>query len=448
VNGKPRNQFEADINNLAPRIGLSWQFMPKTVLRAGFAIVYGPSQMAAAGTVGTMGFRVDTPWVATIDGITPNNLLKNPYPLGISKASGSSLGVLTQLGGSIESPTQDCLSPKARQINVNIQRELPFDTLLEIAYVGSRGYYLHRNEEGGLSLNQLDPKQMSLGSRLNEQVDNPFYGTPYATGVLAAQKVSRAQLLRPYPQFTDVIPIYSVGSSSFYHSMQVTATKRYSQGLQMQLAYTWSKNIDDGLSHQDSYNIRADRALSDIDIAHRATIIGIYDLPFGRSRHWGANWPRLADLLLGGWQVNGLVTLRTGTPLGFSASNNAGIYNMAIRANNAGRSGKLTGPVQDRLNAYFDKTAFSQPVAFTFGNMGPRHPDIRNDGLYNWDLSVFKNFRVREGLQVQFRAEALNAFNTPSFSGPNTSVTSSSFGIISSQANAPRQIQFGLKVLF
>jgi hypothetical protein len=230
--------------------------------------------------------------------------------------------------------------------------------------------------------------------------------------------------------------------------MQVTATKRYSQGLQMQLAYTWSKNIDDGLSHQDSYNIRADRALSDIDIAHRATIIGIYDLPFGRSRHWGANWPRLADLLLGGWQVNGLVTLRTGTPLGFSASNNAGIYNMAIRANNAGRSGKLTGPVQDRLNAYFDKTAFSQPVAFTFGNMGPRHPDIRNDGLYNWDLSVFKNFRVREGLQVQFRAEALNAFNTPSFSGPNTSVTSSSFGIISSQANAPRQIQFGLKVLF
>ena len=299
-----------------------------------------------------------------------------------------------------------------------------------------------------MSLNQLDPQYLSLGSKLNDKVDNPFYGTKFATGVLASAKTSRAQLLRPYPQFTDIIPIYSVGASSFFHSLQVTATKRYSKGLQTMLAYTWSKNIDDGLSHQNSYNIRADRALSDIDVSHRAVIMGIYDMPFGRGRHWGANWSRVADVVAGGWQVNALVTLSTGTPLGISASNSAGIFNQAIRANSTGKSGKLSGPVDERLNAYFDKLAYAQPAAFTFGNMGPRLPDIRNDGVRNFDLSVFKNFQVIERVKVQFRMEALNAFNTPRFSGPNTSVTSSSFGIISSQANAPRQVQFGLKVLF
>jgi hypothetical protein len=448
VNGIPRTQFSTDTNNFAPRFGLSWQFMPRTVLRIGYGHVFGPSQQAAAGTIGTMGYRVDNTWVATIDGVTPNDLLRNPYPLGVAPVLGSSQGVLTQFGSRIEATTQDIVSPRTRQVNVNIQRELPFATLLEVAYVGTRGFYLHRNDEGGLSLNQLDLKNMSLGARLNDQVDNPFYGTKFAAGVLASPKTSRAQLLRPYPQFTDIIPIYSVGASSFYNSLQVTATKRYSKGLQMQLAYTWGKNLDDGLSHQDSYNIRADRALSDIDVSHRAVILGIYDLPFGRGRRWGANWSKVTDLAVGGWQVNGIVTLSAGTPLGISASNNAGIFNQAIRGNSNGKSGKLTGPVQDRLNLYFDKTVYSQPVAFTFGNMGPRLGDIRNDGMYNWDLSVFKNFHVVERVTVQFRAEFLNAFNTPRFSGPNTSVTSSTFGAITSQANAPRQIQFGLKLLF
>ena len=447
VNGAPRTQFKADTNNWAPRFGLSWQFAPRTVMRIGYAHVYGPSQQAACGTIGTMGFRVDNSWVASVDGITPNDLLRDPYPRGVAPVVGAANGVLTQFGNRIEATTQDIISPRARQMNFNLQREFPFAMLLEAAYVSARGYQLHRNEESGLSLNQLDPKYMALGSRLNEQVDNPFFGK-FSGGVLTQARTSRAQLLRPYPQFTDIIPIYSVGSSSFYHSLQVSATKRLSRGVQMHLAYTWAKNIDDGLSHQDSYNIRADRALTDIDVSHRVGVGGVYDMPWGHGRYWGSGWSKALDLLLGGWQANGLATFSAGTPIGFSASNNAGIFNQAIRANNNGKSGKLAGPVQDRLNAYFDKSVYSQPTAFTFGNMGPRSPDIRNDGMYNWDLSLFKNFRVVERVKVQFRAEAFNAFNTPRFSGPNTSVTSSSFGVISGQANAPRQIQFGLKLLF
>jgi hypothetical protein len=448
VGNQPRTQFKPDRNNLAPRIGISWQFVPKTVLRIGYAHVYGPSQQAAAGTIGTMGFRVDNTWVASIDGLTPNNYLRDPWPLGLNPVVGSANGVLTQLGNSIEATTVDIISPWTRQMNVNIQRELPFATLLEVAYVGTRGFHLHRNDEGGLSLNQLDPAHMALGAQLNQQVPNPFFGTRFATGVLANRNTTRAQLLRPYPQFTNIIPIYSVGASSFYNSLQISVNKRFTHGLQMQLAYTWGKSIDDGMSHQNSYDIRASRALSDIDIAHRTVIMGVYELPFGRGRRIGTNWNKITDLAIGRWQVNGIATFSTGTPLGISASNNAGIFNVAIRPNNNGQSGKLTGPVQQRLNRYFDTSVFSQPTAFTFGNMGPRVSDIRNDGIYNWDLSLFKDFQATERVKAQLRMEALNAFNTPRFGSPNTSVTSSSFGVITSQSNAPRQIQLALKVIF
>ena len=174
----------------------------------------------------------------------------------------------------------------------------------------------------------------------------------------------------------------------------------------------------------------------------------MYELPFGRGRHFGKNAPGAVNWLLGGWQFNGITTFQTGTPIAISASNTTGIFTETIRANNNGKSGRLDGPVDQRLNAYFDKTVFSQPAAFTFGNLSPRVSDIRNDGIRNFDLSMFKEFNPVERVRIQFRAEFLNAFNTPRFGGPNTSVTSSSFGIITGQANSPRQTQFGLKFLW
>ena len=110
--------------------------------------------------------------------------------------------------------------------------------------MGTRGLQLSRNDEGGLSLNQLDPKYMALGSQLNQTVDNPFYGI-VNNGVLATPKVSRAQLLRPYPQFTDIIPLYSTGASSNYHALQVSFSKRFSRGFQFEGSYTWAKAIQE-----------------------------------------------------------------------------------------------------------------------------------------------------------------------------------------------------------
>jgi hypothetical protein len=447
VDGRPRTQYNIDNNNVAPRLGFAYQLNEKTTIRAGWGNFFGISPQQAHGTVGPFGYRTQTPWIGSIDGITPNDLISNPFPRGFTATPGSSQGLLTQAGANIQAPLQDTVTPYSMQWNFNIQRELPGQVLLEAAYVGTRGYQLSRNDESGLSLNQLDPQYMSLGSRLNETVDNPFFGK-VDSGVLATSRVSRAQLLRPYPQFTDIIPLYSSGSSSSYHALQISFSKRFSHGLQFEGSYTSGKAIDNGMSHANSYDIRASKSLATFDISQRFVASYIYELPFGRGRRLGANWSTPLNLILGGWQFNGITTYQSGTPLSITANNVSGIFNSRGLASNNGKSGKLSGDVHERLDRYFDTSVFSQPAPFTLGNTSPQVADIRSHGMRNWDLSMFKEFSIREGWTLQFRSEFLNAFNTVRFSTPNTNVASNQFGLINSQANSPRQIQFGLKLLW
>jgi hypothetical protein len=447
VDGNPRTQFNKDLNNWAPRAGFAYQVDGKTVLRGAFGLFYGPSRQAAQGTVGPFGFRVEYPWVTTIDGITPFNRLSNPYPEGFRDVPGAADGLLTQAGANLQAFWPDSPSPMNRMWNFTIQRELPGGVLLETAYVGNQGRNLSSSTEGGLEFNQLDPKHMALGSALNERVPNPFFGI-VNNGVHLSPTIARGQLLRPYPQFTNVQPLYHPTSYSDYHAWQNTFKRRFSQGLMFEGNYSWAKLIDTGESHQNSYDIAASRALAGHDIAHRFVLSAIYDLPVGRGRALDTSGSRFASLLFGGWQINGIVIFQSGLPIELSASNTSGIFAARTQPNNNGRSGRKTGRVQDRLDAYFDTSVFTQPAAFTFGNLARFLPDVRNDRIRNWDLSLFKLFQVAEGATAQFRAEFFNAFNTPRFGNPNNSVTSPAFGVINSQANAPRQIQFALKFLF
>ena len=167
-------------------------------------------------------------------------------------------------------------------------------------------------------------------------MDNPFFGLGTG-GFFASPKISRGQLLRPYPQFTDIIPLYSSGASSNYHALQVSFSKRLSRGILIDGNYTWAKNIEEGLTHQDSYNIRGDRGLSTIDIAHRFVISYLYELPFGKGRKFGANAPGLLDAIIGGWQFNGITTFQSGTPLTITANNTAGLFNPLTRPNTNGK---------------------------------------------------------------------------------------------------------------
>lgn len=298
-----------------------------------------------------------------------------------------------------------------------------------------------------MELNQLDPKHLALGSALNQQVDNPFFGV-VNNGVHLAPRIARGQLLRPYPQFTDVQPLYDAGANSIYHAWQSTFRRRFSHGFLFEGNYTWSKMIDSGDSHQNTYDVAASRALSAQDIAHRFVASVVVDLPIGPGRALNTGTSPVSRLLLGGWQVNGIVTYASGVPLALSASNTAGLFGARTQPNNNGQSGLKTGRVQDRIDSYLLASPYSQPAAFTFGNLSRFLPDVRTDRTRNWDVSLFKQFSIQERMRLQFRAEFFNALNQVQFGTPNTTVNSAAFGVITGQANAPRQIQFGLKLLF
>ncbi|MBI1873932.1 MAG: TonB-dependent receptor [Acidobacteria bacterium] len=448
VDGNDRWQFASDRDNIAPRIGAALQVNDKTVLRGGYAHLYGPSYQQANGTVGPFGFRTENLWVSTLDGITPFRLLRNPYPDGFRPSPGAAEGLLTGVGSTLQAPLRDRSdTPWNRQWNVTMQRELPWQTAVEIAYVGSEGHNLQTNSESGLNINQLDPKYLALGPALNQLVPNPFFGI-VSTGLLVAPQVSRAQLLRPYPQFTDIIPLQATGATSIYHALQLSVNRRMADGLMLAGSYAWSKAIEEGETHQNSYDIPASRSIASYDIPHRLVLSALYEIPFGRTQRFGASAPALIDAVLGGWRINGIITVQSGTPLTITASNTAGLFNPVTRANWNGQDPQLSTPRDERLQRWFDTKAFSQPTPFTFGNAGATFPLLRTDSVRNVDLSVFKLVSLSGRVRLQARIEAFNALNRVQFGSPNTSVTSSSFGVVTGQANTPRQLQFGVKVLW
>ncbi len=448
VDGNPRSQYDGEYDNFAPRLGLAYQVNQKTVVRAGFAQLFGPSTMAAQGTVGPYGFRNEYPWVTSLDnGLTPLNYLSNPFPNGFRPLRGAADGLLTGVGGLIEAPLRNQVTPYTLQWNLTVQRELPGRVLLEVGYIGNGGRQQSRGGEGGFTLNQLDPQYLALGNQLNQQVPNPFFGQGLGGG-LANATVARSQLLRPYPQFGDIHPLFSNGGNTSYHGLQTTFSKRFASGMSFEGNYTWSKAMAHDESHMNSYDISISKSVSSNHIPHRLVFSGIYELPFGKGRKFGTSMSGVADMIVGGWQVNGIVSIQSGSPLQIGATNSIGLFTKAARANSTGISGAKSGDVRDRLTAYFDRAAYTQPLPFTFGNLGTRLPDVLSHYQNNIDFSLFKQFSITERLRLQFRAEAFNALNRVQFGGINTTVTSGAFGTVTSQANSPRQMQFGLKLLF
>ncbi|SPF54393.1 Cna B-type protein (fragment) [Candidatus Sulfopaludibacter sp. SbA4] len=287
---------------------------------------------------------------------------------------------------------------------------------------------------------------------------NPFYGI-IGTGPEASATIPQYYLLSPFPQFTAVQASFPTGGYSDYSAFQLKVEKRFSHGLTTLLSFTGQKLIDDfsQISNvgnqtggiQNIYDDQQQRSVSSNDQSRRLVVSGTYQFPLGRGKDFGKNWSRPVDALLGGWQVNGIYTYTTGFPISVTAANNCtGCGIQTLRPNNDGQSAALSGSVSERLNGYFNTAVFSQPAAFTFGSVGRTLPDVRNPSAHNIDFSLFKSFRPVERLTVEFRAEAYNLLNQVVFGGPGTGINSNTFGVISSQANGPRTIQFALKLLF
>lgn len=471
VSADSRRQFPADKNNWSPRFGFAYQLNPATVLRGGYALMYAPSiAQATYGNGGFQGFRCTTAMITTIDNRTPVNYLRNPFPTGFCVNEGPRPGPLsgpaTSLGQTIqESWFPETINPTVQQASLNLQRQLPGQLVVEVGYIGNKGNHLI---DGGITaFNQLSPDLFRLGNSLNDVLPNPFFGLiTDPTSALALPTIARRQLLAAYPQYTGVNSVARPTGNSLYHSLLLRVQKRFTNGVGFLVSYTAGKELTDSgwgntltsingaTGRQNAFDRRSDRALSTEDVSRRLVVSFNAELPFGRGKRFLSRMPKAADLALGGWQFNGIATLQTGLPVVlFSAVNQTGIGSVAQRPDNNGRSANLAGQrgsIDSQISRWFDGSVFSVAAPFTFGNAPTVLPDVRNPGIRNFDLSVFKSFPVlpENRLSAQLRLEAANAFNTTQLGRPGSTVGNPTLGVISNTGVGPRSVQLALKLLF
>ena len=448
VNGRSSYNAEPDRNNVAPRAGIAYRVSQKTVIRSGGGLFYGHTGGVggSAGPFGASGFQAATSITTSLDGITPILRWNDPYPNGFNRPTGSRLGLSTLLGQSIQFYDRGNVTPYSAQWNFNIQREIPGSMLLEIGYAGSRGFHFPENRQW----NQLRPELLALGDGLRQQVVNPFFGQ-ITVGALAQRTVARAQLLRPFPHFDGVASQSAGWASSTYHALEARLEKRYASGLSFLVAYTWSKLMDYGTgpfagealgasTFQNHHNLAAEWSPSVLDQTHRYVTSAVYELPLFRNRA-GAT-----AKLLGGWQIGGIWTGLSGGPLGVnSAVNNTFSQGGGQRPNWDGRNACVSNPTTAR---WLDASAFSSPATYAFGTAPRTFDGCRSDGTSQLDFILSKNTRFLERWNLQFRAEAFNISNSPRFAPPNANFGNPQFGVVNTQSNLPRIMQFGLKLIY
>jgi hypothetical protein len=430
--GNPRTLWNSDRNNLAPRFGLAYQLNEKTVFRGGYGIYYeliGTSRQQVNQT----GFSTSTVLVPSTDnGQTFVASFANPFPQGIDTGLGAAGGLSTFVGQNVSFFNSSLVNPYVQRWQGSIQRQFMSDLVVEVAYVGSRGVNLRTTR-------QLNPVSEQYFSRsperdqaaidfLSTNVANPFYPLLPRTN-LSGTTVARSQLLRPFPHFTS-ITMQDNNGYSWYHSMQTRVEKRLAHGYTVNMSWTWSKFMD-ATGYLNDFDLRPERVISDQDRTHRIVASGLWEVPFAQRNR-----------LLGGWQVQAIYQYQSGPALGFG--------NAIFRGNLHDVPLSSSERSVDRwfnIDAGFERTPARQ-LGSNVRTMPSRFSGIRADGIDNWDISVFKNTQITEGLRLQFRTEFINAFNHAQYSPPNTTPTSTAFGAVTGESQWSRTIQFGLKLIF
>ena len=455
VDGNPTATGDFYKNKFGPRAGVAYALNSKTVLRGGYGIFWAP-QVALGGPINTLGYYNSTTYYANLS--SPTQTLTNPFAAGILQPSGNTLGLEAGLGQNISLFDPNAKSPMIQQYSFDIQRELGAGFALELGYVGSHSTHLTLGS-GNLNINALNPSYFtSLGtSALNAQVNNPYYG------VIAGQGTTTPayQLLLPYSEFGRVDLFYNDQDHARYDSLVAKIQKRLSNGLTLLSAFTWSKNYDEsngGVASslnsgnagapQNPYNIASEYSLANISAPFRLATAITYELPVGKGKWLLSNANKVEEYVFGGWSVNGVSIYQTGFPLQiYQNDENIGYGFEAQRPNATGTNPENSGSTESKVYNYLNPAAFVAAPQGTFGNVGRTIP-VYSPGTKNWDLSIFKTVTFKERYRGQFRLEGLNAFNTPQFHSPVTSISSGAFGQVQSQDNFPRQLQMALRLTF
>ncbi|MBS1827559.1 MAG: carboxypeptidase regulatory-like domain-containing protein [Acidobacteria bacterium] len=439
--GNPRTYWRGEKNNIMPRIGIAYQLDTKTVIRTGYGLFFDTLGVNKTDSIAT-GFSQSTPIQASLDsGVTYVATTANPFPNGLIEPAGSSGGLSTNLGQGISFFEPRRTQAYTQRWSFGFQRELPAQWLSEVMYVSSRGTRLGVSQ----NINNTPAEYLSrTGVRDQRTIDylaansrNPFLGLNPIYG----QNISRANLLRPYPHFGNITVTEPIGYS-WYHSLQTRLERRFSKGYTLMLAYTWSKSME-AIEFLNAVDTAPYESISSFDRPHRVVISGIWELPFGKGRHWGSKMPRALEFLAGGWQLNGIMQRQSGPPLGFGD-----VWSLFTGNPDSIVLSKSQRSVDRWFNtdAGFNKNA-AQQLASNYRFSPLRFSRIRGDGQSRWDLSAIKNFRVTERWGVQYRAECLNAMNHPNLLTPNTTPTNTAFGTITGQ-DVPRSWQMALRVTF
>ena len=435
LNGVSKYANHWDLNNFGPRVGFAYRLANGWALRGGFGVFYD----AEYGTVSTSrilttGFGTNATFNSPDGGITPAFMLAQGMPAAAPINQTPSYGAVPVGGKPTTSPdyvSWDHATPYSLQWNFGLQHELKHGIVVEASYVANVGHKIAGNQ---LDINQI----------------------PLTDGHGPAKQ---SQTLRPFPQFSHVYMEADAFGNSSYNALNTKVEKRFAKGLMFMANYTWSKFLDNvtggddmngtTTTYQSVYLQHLDKSYSGSDIPWSFAAHVVYELPFGKGRHFN-QMNKVTEKVLGGWSMTGAYTQRAGLPWGVTElTNTSNTYSSSQRPNLVGDpnlpTDRSTGA---KLTQYFNTAAFQAPAVSYFGN------SARNvgfgPGMQQMDVSLEKEYRFREKYRLQLKIDNYNIANHANFANPATSQGGGDFGTIASllAGAVPREFQFGLKLKF
>jgi hypothetical protein len=434
VNGAPHVQGNQPAVKVAPRAGIVYSINQNTVVRGGYGLFWAPWNYPSPNNTnyGQLGFT----GVSTLqqNTLVPITSVDNPFPNGLTQPVGSSQGLLAGVGGNIDYVDQNKEASRVQQYSIDVQRELPSNVAVSVGYTGAKGDFLSfgGTSDATLNINQLDPKYFSLGSQLVQLVPNPFFGVPGAGALATQATIQRGQLLRPYPQFLNVLAHQVSGGRSRYDALILELNKRVVGWWGGRVSYTRSRLMDNQFGQSnyysatgvilDTYNVDREYAYGLIDVPNKLVVAPIAMLPFGAGKRF-LNKNGVVDYLVGGWTISMVATHESGFPIAISQSpNNSGLFGSNQRPNLVpGVPGVLVDDITAQLskdvnnNQYLSLAAWSQAPAFTFGNAPRTDPDVRTPPRNKIDIAFAKHIKTGGRTEGEFRVELLNATGIPQY---------------------------------
>ncbi|MGA2149861.1 MAG: carboxypeptidase-like regulatory domain-containing protein [Bryobacteraceae bacterium] len=441
ASGSNRDPYTTSNKAFAPRVGFAWSphaLHERTVIRAGIGIFnynYGTV------TPNQQGFSASTSYVTTSNSyLTPATTLSNPFPSGISQPIGSSLGINTYLGQSVTVFNPHFADEYSLRWDFDIQHQLSQNTSIEVAYIGNHANHLTTNYNfdslPAQYLSRLPSRDAATISALSAIVTNPFAGLLPGQS-LNGSTTSVSSLLSPFPEFTGVTVNSLNNGDSYFNQLAARFNKRLNNGLQFFVNYSHSRLMDH-TNYLNAGSPALEKRVAADDRPDYFVVSGLYDLPVGKGKKFMSDANRVLMFVLGNWQTGAEYTYYQGAPL--------------VWGNDIYYGGPLNYRANDANGASFTTSVFnlvsSQQLSNNFRTFPSQFNTLRIDSMNNFNVNLTKSFVIHENIRVQFRAESFNLTNRPVFATPNMTVTSSSFGYITSTTNSPRAIQLALRLTF